>query len=107
MKTAARQFLLLFLSFAVASIATGQTGPFKPKRCHSDGPRQGPKYRIGAAMPYPPYKGVPLLSMNISLKLSSFTRESMIALARQLDKDICKETRLDVKLLDDYETAKE
>jgi hypothetical protein len=79
--------------------------PSAPEKCKVEKPElNAPEYKVGQIR----HTGgnSPAIFLVISVELENFTKDKMIALAKQLKKDYCKETRLWAIIFDDYDAAK-
>ena len=76
-----------------------------PEKCKvEDKEPNAPKYKVAKAWPT---GTTPIETyLLISIEPEEFTTNKIVALARQLSKDFCKETRFGVIIFDDYNAAR-
>lgn len=75
-----------------------------PEKCQKTVEPNSPEYRIAKA--WPTGEEPVEIFILISVEPESITRDKMIALAHQLKKEFCKETRFGVIIFDEYRAAR-
>jgi len=103
MKTAVRSTIVSLLLLTLVGVTYGQSSGEKRNNARAPNYRIGLKFRTVESKALP---GPPMLVLQISIKPSAFTRDSMIALAQRLKSDFAKEERLQVAFFSDYDAAK-
>lgn len=75
-----------------------------PEKCAAEEVSNAPEYKIGKVWP----TGTKPVEkyLLISIQPDDFTKDKMIALARQLNRQFCKEKRFGVIVFDDYVAAR-
>lgn len=95
-----------FLLAVALAAAAGSAAPEATSNCHKTvRDPSAPAYRLGRKFHLT--SGLLEFSAQVSVEPRYFTRESMAALARQLNADFCNEKRIQVIIVDDYRAATE
>jgi len=100
--------MFLQIGVALGITLTGATGTpkfgQKLEKCKAQEQMDAPGFRIGRIR-RTVEKGVPILLLQISVEPEHFNKADMMALARRLKGDFCKEKQLNVAICDDVRAA--
>lgn len=100
-----KQLLLaLQIIIGTAGVVHAQEAPQNdcPKR---ETASQAPEYKVAQVLRFDMKKPYGRTEVYISVEPSHFTRSEMVSLAHRLNDDFCKEQKLYVRILDDYDIA--
>lgn len=101
------RFIRAALMLSGAFLVTfGQQGPSSDHCQTTKVDPQAPEYRVAQTLDFRSLKHEGKLEVFISVNPEQIARKEMIALAHQLNLDFCKENRLYVRILDDYDIAR-